>query len=105
MKKLLIFLALMGSLTIPTLAESKIMIGTFLDVQFGDYAHLQIKDLRGDEHSYFLASDPSLEKFVTDTESFKGKKVRVHWHTVTRDIPEAGGPMEIEEAFKVDVLK
>lgn len=101
-RSVLILLVLL--LTLPTLAKPNILVGQFIDLEFGDYAHVQIRDNKGKDSSFFLGNDPSLEKFVTDTDKYRGKRVRVHWHTITKDIPQAGGPMEIEEAFKIEVL-
>lgn len=92
-------------LTLPALAKNHVLVGKFVDLEFGDYAHVLIEDAKGEQHSYFLGNDPALEKFVTDTDRYRGKRVRVHWRTVNKNIPQAGGEMEIEEAFKIEVLK
>lgn len=102
MKSLIVTTLLLLLLAVSASAE--ILEGRFLDLQFGDYAHLEIEDTKGQTHSFWLGNDRSLEKFVTDTEKYRGKRVRVHWHKTERHIPEAGGSMEIEEATKIEVL-
>jgi hypothetical protein len=93
-------------ITISVSAEpSNILKGTFVDLEFGDYAHVQVEDASGSLHSFWLGNDRSLSKFVDNPESFKGKQVKVYWHTVKRNVPEAGGEIEIEEATRIDVLE
>ena len=97
-------LAIFLSLIFTSAASAEILVGRFLDLEFGDYAHVTIVDNAGNNHSFWLGNDRSLEKFVTDTDKYRNKNVRVHWHKVNRHIPEAGGDMEIEEVTKIEVL-
>lgn len=87
------------------LADLQVLNGRFVDLQFGDYAHLQVRDERGEIHSFWLGNDRSLVKFVENPERYKGCPVKVHWHKVTRHIPEAGGDMELDEAVRIEVLE
>jgi hypothetical protein len=85
-------------------AQTQTLTGTFDSLEFGDYAHVNIADQRGEIHSFWLGNDPSLSKFVDHPEKYQGAPVKVHWHAVKRNIPEAGGEMEIEEAFRIELL-
>lgn len=85
-------------------AES-VLTGVIKEIQVGDYYHIVIKDGKGKEHSFFVGKDKSFDGIVEKPEKFKGKKVRLHWHTIKKDIPEAGGPMQIDEATKLEFLK
>lgn len=83
----------------------QVLTGTFVELQFGDYAHLQVRTDKGEERSFWLSNDPSLVKVVENAESYRGKRIKVHWHKVTKDIPQAGGAMELEEATRVELLE
>lgn len=82
-----------------------VLTGTVREVQVGDYYHLVIRDGKGKDHSFFVGNHKSFDGIVEKPESFKGKKVRVHWHTVEKEIPEAGGKMKIDEATSLEFLK
>jgi hypothetical protein len=101
-KNIAITLSVFFVLTLSCLAETT--VGTFQEVQFGDYAHLIIIDENGEEQSFWLGNDPKLESLITDPEQYEGRKIKVQWHLVERDIPQAGGPMEIEEVISVQKL-
>jgi len=103
MKKLLTLLITLA-LCLTVQAQTRTLIGTFQSLEFGDYAHVQIADQKGEVHSFWLGNDHSLMKFVDNPQQYEGKPVKVHWHTVKRNIPEAGGEMEIEEATRIEVL-
>lgn len=105
MQKSLITIALSILLTIVAFAQSNVLTGKFVDLQMGDYAHVEILDAAGESRNFWLGSDPSLNKVVEHPEWYRGKKVKVTWHKVTRNIPEAGGNMEIEEITRLEVLK
>ncbi|MFN8610615.1 MAG: hypothetical protein U0931_23950 [Vulcanimicrobiota bacterium] len=79
-----------------------VLTGVISKVESGDYFHLTIKDSRGKEHSFFMGRDKSFDPLVAKPEAWKGKKARVHWRTVEKNIPEAGGKMKIEEATSIE---
>ncbi|MEW6281886.1 MAG: hypothetical protein AB1758_24990 [Candidatus Eremiobacterota bacterium] len=86
-------------------AEQQTLVGTFVDLEWGDYAHITIRDARGEERSLWVGNDDSFKPVLEKPSAYKGKKVRVTWHTVTKDIPEAGGKMEIDEATSIELVK
>lgn len=87
------------------LAEPSVLTGKFVELQMGDYAHVEILDGAGKSHNFWLGNDPSLAKIVEHPDWYQGKKVKVTWQKVNRNIPEAGGSMEIEEVSKIEVIK
>lgn len=67
--------------------------GTFVGIEQGDYAHLQIKDRKGKDDSFIvLRPDKSVQPYLDNPAKLKGRQVRVHWKEQT--IPQAGGKME-----------
>lgn len=78
--------------------------GKFVRIETGDYSHIVVLDAKGKEHSYFVGNDKSFDPLIAHPEKFKNKRVRVRWHSVTREIPEAGGKLKIDEAVSVKVL-
>ena len=83
----------------------KVTVGTVQKVEVGDYYHLIIKDSKGKQQSYFMGNDKSFEGLVKKPQAYNGKKVRVHWRTINKDIPEAGRKMKIDEATRVEWIK
>lgn len=81
-----------------------VLTGIVKNVEVGDYYHILIQDSKGKEHSLFLGNHKSFDPIVAKPAAYKGKKVRVHWRTVEKNIPEAGGKMKIEEATSIEVL-
>lgn len=102
MKKTLLTIALTGMLAFA--AQAEVLKGTFAGIDQGDYVHLNVKNEKGELQSFWLTQDKSFTPFVENPKKFQGKKVEVTWHKVTRDIPEAGGKMEIEEATSIKLL-
>ena len=80
----------------------------FVEFSFGDYAHLNVMNETGGTESFWLSKDPSWAKFVEvymETPSlYNGKDVKVYWHEVERNIPEAGGTMKLKEAIRMEFL-
>lgn len=101
MKKVLILCLL---LLAPVFAD-QVFVGKFVEIQVGDYAHLNVVDGKGNERSFWVSGDSSFEPFLEQPEKYRGKQVKVHWHKVKRNIPEAGGEMEIEEATSIELAK
>ncbi|MBS2038899.1 hypothetical protein JST97_28210 [bacterium] len=81
-----------------------VLTGVIQNVEAGDYFHVVIKDAKGKEHSFFLGNHKSFDPLVAKPNAYKGKKARVHWHSVEKNIPEAGGKMKIEEATSIEIL-
>lgn len=100
MKKLILSLLLC---TQCAFADS-ILTGVIQKVEAGDYYHLTLKDDKGKVHSFFLGNQKSFEPLLAKPAAYKGKKARVHWHSVEKNIPEAGGKMKIDEATSIEIL-
>lgn len=101
MRKTLSLLLLLTALA----SADSLLTGTIQRLEMGDYAHLIVLDGKGKEHSFFVGNDKSFDKLVEAPEKFKGRKVRVHWRSVEKEIPEAGGKMKIDEATSMELLK
>lgn len=101
MRKTLVIALLLGLVARADL----ILTGTVREVQVGDYYHLVVRDAKGKDHNFFVGKDKSFDALVKNPEKFKGRKVKVRWHTVEREIPEAGGKLKIDEATAVEFLK
>ena len=104
MKRIATLLVLFLTLAVVA-APSKSLVGTFVELEMGDYAHFIVEDPQGQRRSYWVGNDRSFMKFLESGPAYKGRKVRVHWHKTKKNIPEAGGMMEIEEATRVELLK
>lgn len=81
-----------------------VITGVIKEVEVGDYYHIILKDDKGKEHSYFLSNHKSFDPLVNKPAAYKGKRVRLHWHSVEKEIPEAGGKMKIDEATSMELL-
>ncbi len=99
MKYLIVICLLL--LALPSSADLQTLQGTFVGVEVGDYYHLQIEDVKGQQRSFYMTEDPSFEPFIEQPESNKGLSVQVRWHTTEKDIPEAGGMMTVDEAVSI----
>lgn len=103
---LLFLLSGLVLLSAPTMAEVSTLTGTFVGVSMGDYAHLQVRDAKGQERSFFvLTGDKSFEPFLESPQNYRGRRIRLKWRRVERNIPEAGGPMEIDEAISIQLIR
>jgi hypothetical protein len=103
MKNLARFLAI--TLCSGALWADSVLTGVIKDVEVGDYYHIVLKDNKGKERSFFVGNHKSFAKLVDQPASYKGKKVRLHWHSVEKNIPEAGGKMKIDEATSMELVK
>lgn len=88
-------------LTLPAVAKPQWMEATFKGIEMGDYAHLLVETVEGEEQSFFIANDPSFQPYLDAPEEHEGEQVRILWQRVEKVIPEAGGKMEIEEALSI----
>ncbi len=106
MRKLCILVLWVALATILPAAPAKTssLQGTFLNVEVGDYVHINVKDDKGATRSFWITPDGSFTPFVEHPESYKNRRVKVTWRTVRRDIPEHGGPMTINEATSIKLL-
>jgi hypothetical protein len=71
--------------------------GTFTGIEQGDYAHFKLRAGDGTERSFFiLQTDAALDRILADPQEYEGRACRVRWERRSENIPEAGGPMEID---------
>lgn len=101
-KYLLLFLLL---LTCAITAKPQVVRGKFVGIETGDYQHLMMKDLKGQERSFFIGPDKSFDPFLHKPAQFKGRLIEVEWEKKEADIPEAGGKMTIEQATRIRLLR
>jgi hypothetical protein len=99
--KYLLSLLLLLTLCSSAFAEPKHLEAKFLGIEIGDYYHINVEDADGNQRSFFLSDDESFDPFIKDPESHKGDRVDLLWHTIEKDIPEAGGKMTIDEAISI----
>lgn len=79
--------------------------GTFAGVEQGDYAHWKLRAADGTERSFFiLQTDAAIDRVLADPQEYEGRACRVRWERRNENIPEAGGPMEIDVLLGVDWL-
>ena len=58
----------------------KLVDGTFLGVEEGDYVHFQIRNSDGEKESFIvLQTHKSVEPYLENPKKMKGRKVRVQW--------------------------
>ena len=105
MKRSILSVVLGALLSAPLFAAPKVLEGAFVGVEMGDYAHLQVRDDKGKIHEFFVGNDKSFMPFLDKPEAYKNKRVRLEWHHINKQIPEAGGAMEIDEAVKISLSK
>jgi len=80
--------------------------GIFLKIEWGDYAHFVIKDIKGKEQDYFIMKmDPKTLTDLQKNKKYKGQKVIVSWQKIKTYIPEAGGDQVITELVKFKFYK
>lgn len=86
-------------------AAAKVVEGTFIGVEEGDYFHWNMRSKAGEELSFFiLKPDASVEKVLENAEAYAGRKCRVTSKKSVENLPEAGGKMEIEQILSVEWL-
>jgi hypothetical protein len=79
--------------------------GTFTGIEQGDYAHWNLREADGTARSFFiLQTDAAIDRVLADPQEYEGRPCRIRWERRTENIPEAGGPMEIDVILAVDWL-
>jgi len=77
--------------------------GTFIGVEQGDYAHFKLRESDGTERSFFiLQTDAAIDRVLADPQEYEGRACRVRWERRAENIPEAGGPMEIDVLLGIE---
>jgi len=81
----------------------KLANGTFVGIEQGDYAHFKLRESDGTERSFFiLQTDADIDRILADPQEYEGRACKVRWERRSENIPEAGGPMEIDVLLGVD---
>ena len=89
----------------PTAAPLQTLDGVLVKLQEGDFYHISVRDKNGKERSFFVANDKSFKPLLEAPDKFKGRKVRVRWHKVSRVLEPAGPkPITFEEAASIEFL-
>ena len=71
--------------------------GVFIGIEQSDYAHFKLREGDGTERSFFiLQTDASIDRILADPQEYEGRACKVRWERRNENIPEAGGPMEID---------
>lgn len=77
--------------------------GVFTGIEQGDYAHFKLREKDGTELSFFiLKTDTAIDRVLADPQEYEGHACKVRWERRSENIPEAGGPMEINVLLGVD---
>ena len=77
--------------------------GIFTGIEQGDYAHFKLRENDGTELSFFiLQTDAAIDRILADPQEYEGRACKVRWERRSENIPEAGGPMEIDILLGVD---
>jgi len=82
---------------------AEMLEGTFTGIEQGDYAHWKMREKDGTERSFFiLQTDEAIDRVLADPQEYEGRSCRVRWERRKEEIPEAGGPMEIDVLLSVE---
>lgn len=85
--------------------SSRFAEGEFSGLEPGDYIHWKMKLRGGEERSFFvLRPDSSVEKVLAHPDEYQGRPCRIRWERRSENLPEAGGPMEIDVLLGVEWL-
>jgi hypothetical protein len=77
--------------------------GVFTGIEQGDYPHWKLREEDGTERSFFiLETNDAIERVLADPQEYEGRACRVRWERRSENIPEAGGPMEIDVLLGVE---
>ncbi len=83
--------------------ESGTVEGVFTGIEEGDYAHWKLREADGTERSFFvLQTNDAINRVFADPQEYEGRACRVRWERRSENIPEAGGPMEIDVLLGVE---
>lgn len=79
--------------------------GVFTGIEQGDYAHWKLRGSDGTAHSFFiLQTNDAIDRVLADPQEYEGRSCRVRWERRSENLPEAGGPVEIEVLLGVEWL-
>lgn len=79
--------------------------GTYVTTEVGDYVHAVIKGEDNTEYSFYISADfPEARSAEMMEGLWDGKAVKAQWRKVEKDIPEAGGVMEVDELVALEAI-
>jgi len=83
--------------------NGQVVEGSFTGIEQGDYAHFKLRESDGTERSFFiLQTDAAIDRVLADPQEYEGRTCRVRWERRSENIPEAGGPMEIDVLLGIE---
>jgi len=82
-------------------------IGTFVNLEEGDYYYIHVKDENKKETSFTLwrAYEGAADLNVDNWKSVVGKKIKVKWEEKMEDIPEDGEKILVKKVLGVEILE
>lgn len=82
------------------------IIGYFVNTEWGDYSHLNIKDLKGNIRGFFISEGINMVVLtrLEEDSDLSWKKIEVIWYKVNKYIPEARSSSEINVAMNIKIL-
>ena len=86
----------------------KVMKCSFVDVEFGDYLHFDVKDEQGKQHSFYLADDlpySQWKEFDFHPKKMKGKQLEIEWRNVDKFLKAAGAVNNIDEITNINIVE
>ena len=81
-------------------------IGTFTEMEEGDYFYIHMKDDDGKKVSYRIirAYQGGDQLNIDNWKTVVGKKIKVTWEETEEDIPEEGGKQMVKKVLGVEML-
>lgn len=91
----------------PKILSREKVVGYFVGTDWGDYRHLNIIDLNGNELSFFISTNINMETLLEleDNPELAKKKIELTWYKVDIYVPESGGVNELEVAMNIKILE
>lgn len=82
------------------------IIGHFVNTEWGDYSHLNIKDLKENIHGFFISAGINMEVLtrLEEDSDLSRRKIEVIWYKVNKYIPEARSSSDINVAMNIKIL-
>ncbi|MCX6181112.1 MAG: hypothetical protein NT150_04195 [Bacteroidetes bacterium] len=90
------------------LLEEGEITGTFLNMEWGDYLHFNMKKLNGDTATFFVLDFSGNRRLLRSMEvnpSYQGKKIKVKWARVKVNLEGGGRKSSAEKLVDVEEMK
>lgn len=82
-------------------ANQSILIGTFQNIEWGDYAHLQMVGNDGISYSFFIESTGGVKL----DSLIEGQKIKVIWQNIDKLLDPPGEVINIDEILSIELLE